>query len=148
MSSDKGDQFVCVLLIVVSLLCIVGGCSDYLFFRWGHISSLEFELTVKDGKNAFFPAFTLVYRPFCFLSVFLCDAKCQWEYPNMSAMVGFNCLASLGFERRIWMKAVLLCRFVCYTHVPFPYNRFLVYVWPFRQGRPQWAALCHWKRLR
>ena len=135
----------------MSLLCILRGCSDCLFLlrpcqliRIWVVHNCQ-----KRQRMYFFPLnFTQVHRPFCFLPVCLCNAKCHWEYPNMSALVRFNCLASLGFERRSWMKAVLLCRFVCYTHVPFPYNRFPVYVWAFSQGQPQWAALCHWKRLR
>lgn len=117
------------------------------------------------AENLFF--FCISHKsigPFVFLPVRLCDVKCHWEYPNMSALVGFNCLASLGFERRIWMKAVLLCRFVCYTHVPFPYNRFLVYVWALGRADlneqlfvierdwDNWSiesnkVYCHWKEL-
>lgn len=66
--------------------------------------------------------------PLCFLPVCLCDAKCHWEWPNMSAAVRLNCL-SLGFKSRVWMKAVLLSRFVSHAHVPlFSYNGFLMYV--------------------
>lgn len=109
-----------------------------LLFSWGHNSSLQFKLgvTVREARTYFFPHFTQVYRSFCFLPVCLCDAKCHWEYPNMSAWVAFNCLAFLDFERRTWMKAVLLCRFVLYTHVPFPYNRFPVYVWALSRADP------------
>lgn len=48
--------------------------------------------------------------------------------PTCLHWFGFNCVGSPGFERRIWTREVLLCRFVCYTHVPFLYNRFSVHV--------------------
>lgn len=50
--------------------------------------SLEFELaaTVQGSKRTP-PSFTQSCNFFCFLPVCLCDAKCHWEYPNMSASV-------------------------------------------------------------
>ncbi len=93
----------------MSLLCILRGRSDCLFLLR---PQLLIRIWVGQELIFFFLHFTRAYRPFCFLPVCLCHAKCHWEYPNMSALVGFNCLASLGFERRIWMKAVFIVQ-VC-----------------------------------
>lgn len=102
------------------------------FSCWVHNGLLESELdiTVKEAGNLFFSCisrktigpFVFCLYVFVMLNVIESSTTCLHWF-------GFNCLASLGFERRIWMEAVVLCRFVCYTHVPFPYNRFLVYVW-------------------
>lgn len=95
-----------------------------LFFCRGHNSSWDHKLGIT--VTHFFPELPPVYGPFWFLAVGLCDAKCHWEYPNMSALVRFNCLASLK-EGTEWRQ--FYCADLCAIHVPFPYNRFLVYVW-------------------
>lgn len=46
------------------------------------------------------PSFTQSCNFFCFLPVCLCDAKCHWEHPNMSALVRIG----LCWIPRLWKK--------------------------------------------
>lgn len=91
-----------------------------------HNGSLEFEL----DKNIFFSCIShKSICPFVFCLYVFVMLNVIESTPTCLHWSDLIVLHLWGFVRRIWMKAVLLCRFVCYTHVPFPYNRFLVYIW-------------------
>lgn len=70
------------------------------------------------------PATSFVFCLYVFVMLNVIEST-----PTCLHRFGLDCVGSPGFERKIWTREVLLCRFVCYTHVPFLYNRFSVHVW-------------------